>query len=264
MRKFTVLVSIVVMSFTFVAGFLETLKITADQAHMAIWDSFSYGNYAGPTSPEYHNFSKTVQLAMIKEIGAFAKAYSQTDDFKKRYAEHREGKKPVAPEPYQSTADMRKKMHESLANNIKDIEGKLSTYTGDTRKAVEQALVMLKQQLKENDDPKNPMYSAEMEATIKKAYDDRVKDYQREVAEWQAQNPESPHNLIKQRLTEFLQLSSTVDFSAKLQKGSDNKMVFVNPEYESKDENWKYIYRAGKEATDAARAIATQWLAEIK
>ncbi len=264
MRKFIPLCAIAALSFTFAAGLLETLKITAEQAHMAIWDSFSYGNYAGPTSKDYHNFTKPIQVAMIKEIGAFAKAYSQSDDFKKRYAERREGNKPQPPQPYQPMAELRKKQHDAMVANIKDIEGKLNTFTGDTRKAMDQALVMLKQQLKEFDDPKNPMFSAEMEATMKNGYDEQMKNYQRQVAEWQKENPESPHDLIKQRLTGFLQLSSTVDFNAKLQKGPDNKMVFVNPEYEAKDSDWKYIYRSGKEATDAARAVATQWLAELK
>ena len=92
-----------------------------------------------------------------------------------------------------------------------------------------------------------------------------MKDQQNGVAKWEKENPVLPHDLIKERLTYFLQLSSTVDFNAKLVLGPYKKMmVFVNEEYESKDSDWKYIFRSGREATDAARAVATQWLGEIK
>ena len=90
-------------------GFLTTLNITKEKAQMAIWDSFSYGNYAGPTSTTYHSLAIPLRVAMVKEIGSFAIAYSQTDDFKKRYSEHREGGKPKEPEPYVPLAVTRKK-----------------------------------------------------------------------------------------------------------------------------------------------------------
>ena len=70
--------------------------------------------------------------------------------------------------------------------------------------------------------------------------------------------------MIKDQLNHFLQVSSTVDFSAKLQKNEYGSMVFVNPDYEDKPSEWKLIYRAGKEGTDAARQVATQWLSELK
>jgi hypothetical protein len=41
-------------------------------------------------------------------------------------------------------------------------------------------------------------------------------------------------------------------------------MVFVNPEYERKPSDWKFIFRSGKESSDAARVVATQWLAGLK
>ncbi len=264
MKKILIAI-IAIIALAATEGFLTTLNITKGKAHMAIWDSFSYGNYAGPTAKTYHSFAIPLRVAMVKEIGSFAIAYSQTDDFKKRYSERREGRKPQGPEPYVPLAVIRKKMHDTYAEGVKDTESKLNTYTGDTRKIMEESVKQLKQIIAEIDDPKNPLYTAEAEVMMKEVYAERMKDYQNDVAKWEKENPVSPHDLIKERLTYFLQLSSTVDFNAKLKLGPDKKMmVFVNEEYEGKDSDWKYIFRSGREATDAARGVATQWLAEIK
>ncbi|MBL7698848.1 MAG: hypothetical protein JNK79_11840 [Chitinophagaceae bacterium] len=70
--------------------------------------------------------------------------------------------------------------------------------------------------------------------------------------------PADPNKLIKKRLEEFLEVSGSVDFDAKL-SGS----MFVNPEYEQKDDKWKMCYRVGKETIAAAREEAQVWLKEI-
>lgn len=71
--------------------------------------------------------------------------------------------------------------------------------------------------------------------------------------------PSDPNKLIKKRLEEFLAVSETVDFDAKMQ-GS----MFANPEYESKDDKWKMCYRAGKEVIAAAREEAQAWIKELE
>src|SRR4051812_20465529 len=55
--------------------------------------------------------------------------------------------------------------------------------------------------------------------------------------------PSDGMELIKKRLTDFLAISASVDFDAKLDGGN----AFVNPEYEKKSLEWKMCYRAGKE-----------------
>ena len=40
-------------------------------------------------------------------------------------------------------------------------------------------------------------------------------------------------------------------------------MRFENPDYERKDSQWKYMYRAGKPAVDAARSLAQDWLKSL-
>ena len=71
--------------------------------------------------------------------------------------------------------------------------------------------------------------------------------------------PSDPNQMVKQRLKEFLKVSSTVDFDAELQ-GS----MFKNPAYERKSAQWKMCYRAGRDVIMAAREEATKWLQELE
>jgi hypothetical protein len=43
-----------------------------------------------------------------------------------------------------------------------------------------------------------------------------------------------------------------------------DKMVFVKEAYQQKSAYCKMCFRAGKEATEAARAFASAWLAELE
>jgi hypothetical protein len=70
--------------------------------------------------------------------------------------------------------------------------------------------------------------------------------------------PADPQKLIKRRLEEFLEISESVDFDAKLHGSS-----FANAEYEAKSDKWKMCYRAGKEVIGAAREEAQTWLKEL-
>ena len=73
--------------------------------------------------------------------------------------------------------------------------------------------------------------------------------------------PADPNKLIKQRLQEFLDLSASVDFDAKL---TGMSRTFENPDYEAKGNDWKMCFRAGKAVVQAAREEAQAWLKELQ
>jgi hypothetical protein len=91
---------------------------------------------------------------------------------------------------------------------------------------------------------------------------EREKEYQNAVARWKQEYPEDPKPVIARRLREFLQLSADVDFSAKLLT-QDGRSTFENPAYQAKPSQWKMCFRAGKDATAAARAAVQSWLTEL-
>lgn len=77
-------------------------------------------------------------------------------------------------------------------------------------------------------------------------------------AENEKKYPSNPDELIKKRLSDFLEISATVDFDAEVRGDR-----FVNPEYEKKSHEWKMCYRAGKDVVEAARVEAQKWLDQL-
>jgi hypothetical protein len=72
-----------------------------------------------------------------------------------------------------------------------------------------------------------------------------------------------PNVTLRRRLREFLDLTENVDYDART-TGERRTGSFVDPEYEAKHNAWKMCYRAGREAGEAARAFAEEWLAELE
>ncbi len=68
--------------------------------------------------------------------------------------------------------------------------------------------------------------------------------------------------MVASRLRHFLQVSSDVDYDAKL-VDKDGTKVFADPALEARPKEWKLCFRAGKPATDAARAFAQKWLSDL-
>lgn len=108
--------------------------------------------------------------------------------------------------------------------------------------------------------------SAEFIAKYKAARDDARPEKNadgEDVKNWQQNYPPTVKDLVKKRLTEFLELTRDIDFDAKLVR-SGSKMVFANPQLEAKSNEWKRCFRCGKETVMAARKYAQQWLASLK
>jgi hypothetical protein len=122
---------------------------------------------------------------------------------------------------------------------------------------------MFEEQLKEYQDPNSPTIES-LASYEQLAYDYGMQDYKKQLAAWEQGWPADHMPLVKKRLQQFLDATKDVDYTAALKDGYGGKKVFVNPSYESKSADWKKAYRAGKEATTAAREFASGWLNELK
>ncbi len=87
--------------------------------------------------------------------------------------------------------------------------------------------------------------------------------YQQDLKRWEKDFPVSLKQMLKMRLSEFLKITSGINYGAKLEKRG-KKMIFSDPILEEKDDFWKACYRSGKPTVDAARLFAQQWLTELK
>jgi hypothetical protein len=75
--------------------------------------------------------------------------------------------------------------------------------------------------------------------------------------------PPDHRALVAMRLRHFLEATKDVAYDAQL-VDKDKKKVFANEVFEGKPTEWKLAFRAGKPATDAARAFAQNWLADLQ
>lgn len=68
---------------------------------------------------------------------------------------------------------------------------------------------------------------------------------------------------LAQRLTYFLNETRALPFDAKLETLPTGKKRFADKALEARPKWWKFCFRAGPEATKAARDFATSWLSEL-
>ena len=101
------------------------------------------------------------------------------------------------------------------------------------------------------------------QATEMTAAEDK-KRQEEELQEWERRYPADPRVLIKKRINDFLVMSAGVDFTAKLTPRGEQHGLCQRAITSSKPPEWKLCFRAGKEATAAARVFARDWLAELE
>ncbi len=242
--------------------FLQKLGISEEIAKDCIWSSFS-GMYLSHPGGTLRQIKAGDRSSLVKEIATYAKVYTQSEEFRKKYLRYRDGLKPEPPRKPKSMADQKKEQKEQLQKSIKETEANIKKMPADQQKSMREVVDMLKKQLASIDDPSNEMYSPQMEKMQTQGYESQMQDYNGRIAKWEKDNPTDPDAMIKRWLTEFLKVSGDVDFNATLIDGDGGKKVFAKAEYERKPESWKMCFRAGRETVEAGRAFARQWLDEL-
>ena len=243
---------------------LRQLGVSEAVARDHIWSSMAGGYASFPSLREAKKLTSGERASMVPVLGAFARQYTQSQDFKDKYLAYRLAQKPTPPEAQPSSENRRATMKKQLQESLSQAEATMKTMPADQQAIFQQTIAYLKEQLKAVDDPNNPMFSSQMDAFSKQAYESRMAEYRQELAKWEEDYPTDPNPLIRKRLEQFLRESDGVDYSARLEPGPSGKMIFVNPAYESKPGNWKLCYRAGKETMEAARDFARTWLADLQ
>ena len=231
------------------------------EAQEAIFSMFSGGQvYMIGESEVFKAAGAQARAAMVTAVIGVARAYTGTADFARRYADYREQQKPEAGTAPPASADaMNAQMRKSLEDAIAGME-KAAKSMPQMKKEFDAQIADMRKQMAEMGKDKEA--NAQMDAALKQGAVYQAEAHKQALAKWEKEYPADPKPLIAQRLREFLALSATVDFTAKVSKQGteDPKLKFDNPAYEQKDPQWKYLYRAGKPAVDAARSAAQEWL----
>lgn len=188
-----------------------------------------------------------------------AKAYVQSETFRKRYEAWRKDRGPQAPEAKKTLARMKaeqQKQQEEANKGMKEAEAALKMLP---KEAQEQARAAFAEMRKAQGGM--PKIS---DAQLQQAEDYRAQAAQRDYQDaLQRMPPADPKALVRKALQTALAETDGLDYGAALTTEYGKKR-FTNPAFEGKGDLWKKGYRAGREATEAARGFARQWLAELK
>ena len=243
---------------------LKQVGISEDEAENFVWWNLSGEAFSYPNSRELKQKPVSERTALVRDICAFAKSYSESEEFRKEYLENREGSKPRPPEKPEPVEEMRSRLKKEGEASIKEMEKSIAQMPAEHQEMMKASVEMMKEQVKSYDDPNNPMFSKDMEQMMMQGYEAQLSQYKTELAEWEKNNPTDPKFIVKKRLEKFMEETKDVDFNAKLVEGEYGKTVFAKREHEMKSANWKLCFRAGKESVDAARASVKDWLDGLK
>jgi flagellar biosynthesis GTPase FlhF len=204
--------------------------------------------------------SPASRATVVTELVGWARTYANSATFKKDWTQKRDQNKPEALTAAASPEEQKKKQDAEQQKQLEDLKKTIASLPADQQKQM-QAMVdqMMAAQAAA---AKDPQYQALMKQANANEAARTQKDYQDAVAKWQHDYPVDPNVVIARRLKDFLAMSADVNFDAKL-VAKDGRKEFADPAFQSKPDAWKMCFRAGREATMAARAAAQQWLKEL-
>lgn len=201
------------------------------------------------------------RAGVSSELLLHAKAYLSGPEFISWYEKERKLAMPQPPQkPVRNKEDIRKEKVEEMKKGIASSE-ELIKKMPEMEKNMKPTLEMFRKMLKDYENPQSETIENIFQAE-QQQYEYQLLAHREDLVKWEKKLPKDHRQLIAQQLKKYLELASTVDFSAKLQSGN-GKMKFVDPVYEGKGSDWKMIFRAGPEVYHVTRSFAGQWLKEL-
>ena len=188
------------------------------------------------------------------------KAYTTSAAFKAQYENLRETHRPQPPAFEGTPEEELKRDEDERKREAEESKRAIASLPEEQRRALEQALAASAAALAKLETPEQRRLRL---ADIRAARAERTKEYEEAVASWRREYPDDPAPAIARRLREFLAVSADVDFAAALKTSEDGRTRFENPAYEAKSAPWKLCFRAGREATTAARGAVAAWLKDL-
>ena len=260
-----VILSLFLFSFTVeqrAEDFLKQLGLSRDEADAKITNSLLSGSLDYYNIRNLKNILVQNRAAVVKDLAMHAKQYAGSDAFKKAYAAMRENYKPAAQQKPETPEEMRASQIKMAKEYLQSSEDGLKKAAPEMKKIFEEMLEAAKKNLKDAQDPNNKTiktYSQNYESLkqmMQQSYDNIIK-------EWEKRYPANHLLYVKEKLQAYLDATTDVDFNAQL-FDKNGKKYFVNKDYEYKGSRWKLAFRAGRDAVEAGRAFAKQWMEEIK
>ena len=262
MRIFVAVTAFCVISAAVIAqDHLATLGISEGRAKEAVFDSFVGDMVSMAGKPAaFIALSPQGRVTLVNFALNLARTFVESDDFKRRYADHREANGPD-PLPEAQTADqVFAKQRAGFENQVAEMKKLYDQITPEQIATLEAGWNDMRRQL---DAMEKGEKRKEIEGLLKQQRDDQIRQRELALQELDKTYPADPRALVALRLRRFLDVTKDVAYDAQLvEKGS--KKAFADAALEAKPAEWKLAFRAGKPATDAARAFAQKWLADLQ
>ena len=190
---------------------IAKLGSNAEEAHETIFSAFATGDITmAGSSKVFKTANDQARAAMVTAVVSFARAYTASPDFLKRWGVYRQEQKPSPPSAGPaSMSDMQAQQIKALEEGIKNLE--------DTAKKMPQLKAAFDEQVKElraqveTLKKPNPAENARVDALLTQGAQQAQADYKQSVAQWEKAYPTDPKPFIVKRLRDFLELSSTVE-----------------------------------------------------
>lgn len=240
---------------------LATLGISEGRAKEAVFDSFMSDAISLAGKPAaFIGLPPTARATMVTFALNLARTFAESDDFKRRYADHREANGPD-PLPEEQTADaIFKKQREGFENQVTEMRKLFDQITPEQRATLEAGWTDMRAQL---DEMEKGERRKQIEGLLREQRAEQSRGRAEAMTEFEKVFPADSRTLIAKRLRHFLDVTADVNFAAQL-VSKDKKMVFSDATLEAKPAEWKMCFRAGKPATDAARGFAQKWLGDLQ
>jgi hypothetical protein len=242
------------------ADVLTQLGLTLDAVKEAVGSLITAGIYNPGLPAQAFKLMPPAARAQAATAGvAWLKAYVASPDFTRQYLQVRDSRKPQ-PDTYERTPEQEiQKADEDQKQQFEESKQAVASLPAEQRKAMEESLKSAFDLVAKMNTPENRKMRLD---AIKAERAERAKEHDAAVAKWKQDYPDDPKPVLVRRLREFMQLSADVDFNATL-KTQDGRSVFEDPAYQAKSSQWKLCFRAGRDATTAARAAVQAWLIEL-
>ena len=240
---------------------LATLGISEGRAKEAVFDSFISNAVSIAGKPAaFIGASPAARVAIVNFALTLARTFVESDDFKRRYADHREANGPD-PLPEELTADaVLAKQRAGFEQQVAEMRKLFDQITPEQRATLEAGWADMREQLTAME--KGPKRE-ELDGILKKQRAAQVQQREEAMKKLDGIYPADPRAMVAQRLRKFLDLSRDVAYDAQIVE-KEGKKVFADPALEARPAEWKMCFRAGKPSTDAARTFAQKWLNDLQ
>jgi len=139
-----------------VESLLKTLQLSEDDAKQTIFSDISSPSFYLPGIRELKIIALKDRASQVEVIAKYVKEYTHSDDFKKRYNQYRELKKPTPPEKPKTMEEIKNEERLNLKNGIEEMKNARASLPDDQKAMFDENIKYMEEQLKAIDDPDNP------------------------------------------------------------------------------------------------------------